>query len=177
MRPFSDPAATRGRADDLPLRAAVADDRRRSRRSARGRVLQYHNVTPASYLRALRSGAVPAGRARRDRSWRRWPAASIWRSATRSTTGRSSRRSASRRPASFRSPSTRRASRSRSDRPALDDDSRRRPRELPVRRPDRAEQEDRGSHPAGRSTTSATSTRTTASSSSAATTWCRGIIR
>ena len=50
-------------------------------------------------------------------------------------------------------------------------------RELPVRRPDRAEQEDRGSSSGWPSTTSATSTPTTASSSSAGSTWCRGTIR
>ena len=111
--------ATR-RPDDLSLRAALADDRRRSRRCRRGRVLQYHNVTPAALLRALRPGAVPPGVARPRRNWRRSSAASISRSATPNTTGRSSRRSASSRPASSRSPSTPRASRSRSQRPALE---------------------------------------------------------
>ena len=70
MRPFADPAARRG---DLtifhyalpsPMTEAFAS-------LPRGRVLQYHNVTPARVLRAVRSGAVPARRARPRRSWRR----------------------------------------------------------------------------------------------------------
>ena len=50
VRPFSDPGGAARRPDDLSLRAAVADDRRRSRRSTRGRILQYHNVTPAAFF-------------------------------------------------------------------------------------------------------------------------------
>ena len=64
MRPFSDPAARRG---DLtifhyalpsPMTAAFAS-------LDRGRVLQYHNVTPAAVFRAVRSGALPPRGARR----------------------------------------------------------------------------------------------------------------
>ena len=105
MRPFGDPAARQRRPDDLSLRAAVADDRgvRLAARRPRPAVPQRH---AGGVLRALRSGAVPAGVARPRRSWRRWSAGSIWRSASPSTTGRSSRRSASRRPACFRWRST-----------------------------------------------------------------------
>ena len=67
----------------------------------RGRVLQYHNVTPARVLRAVRCRPLPPGDARPRRSSRRWRDAWIWRSATRNTTGRSSRRSASRRTGVF----------------------------------------------------------------------------
>ena len=80
VRPFSDPAARRG---DLtifhyalpsPMTAAFAALRSRPRAA----VPQRH---AGAYLRALRPGAVPAGVARPRRSWRRWSAASTWRSA------------------------------------------------------------------------------------------------
>ena len=114
-----DPAARRG---DLtifhyalpsPMTAAFAA-------LPRGRVLQYHNVTPAAYFAPYDPALFRLAVARPRRSWRRWSATSTSRSATPNTTGRSSRRWASSRPASSRSPSTRRGSRGRSQRPALD---------------------------------------------------------
>ena len=47
--PWTDAAATARRPDDLPLRAGLADDRG-VRAAASGRVLQYHNVTPAHFF-------------------------------------------------------------------------------------------------------------------------------
>ena len=100
------PAAAQRRRHDLPLRAAVADDRGvRDARSGRARPAVPQRDAGV-VLRAVRSGAVPAGGARPRRSSRRWPDASTWRSASPSTTGASSRRSASRRPACCRWPST-----------------------------------------------------------------------
>ena len=176
VRPFDDPAATRG---DLtifhyalpsPMTAAFASLGARPRPAVPQR-------DAGAVFRAVRPGAVPPGVARAGTSWRRWPAASTWRSATPNTTGRSSKRSASRRPASSRSPSTRRASRAAGRSAGARHDPRRRPRELPVRRPDRARTRRSRITSGWPSTTSATSTRTTASSSSGGTTWCRGIIR
>ena len=98
VRPFADPAARRGDvtifhfALPSPMTEAFAS-------LPRGRVLQYHNITPAQFFAPVRPGAVPARRRSAARSWRRWPAASISRSAIPSTTGASSKRSASRPPA------------------------------------------------------------------------------
>ena len=50
VRPFADPAARRRRRHDLSFRAAVADDGRRSRALRGGKVLQYHNITPAAFF-------------------------------------------------------------------------------------------------------------------------------
>ena len=98
VRPFADPAARQRRPDDLPFRAAVADDRGVRGAAARPRaaVSQRH---AGLVLRALRSGAVPPRRRSARRNSRRWSAASTWRSATPNTTARSWRRSGSRRPA------------------------------------------------------------------------------
>ena len=137
------------RPDDLPLRAAVADDRGVRRRSASGRILQYHNVTPAAFfapydpalfrLAALgrEELATLVGRvdlALGDSEYNRqelealgfgrtgvFPIAVDTARITQPVAAAGARR-----------------------------DPRRRARELPVRRPDRAEQEDRGSHPARR---------------------------
>ncbi len=101
-------------------------------------------------LRALRSGAVPAGHAGAAGAGDARRAASIWRSACRNTTGGSSRRSGSRRPACFPL-AVDTVARHQADRAAgARQAPRRRARQLPVRRPDRAEQEDRGPHPARR---------------------------
>ena len=92
VRPFADPAARRGDvtifhfALPSPMTEAFAALRARPRPA----VPQHH---AGGVLRALRSGAVPAGGARPRASWRRWSAGSIWRSATPSSTARSSRRS------------------------------------------------------------------------------------
>ena len=61
-----------------------------------GRVLQYHNVTPAAFLRAVRPRPVPAGGARAARNSRRSWERSMWRSAIPNSTARSSSHSASR---------------------------------------------------------------------------------
>ena len=94
-RPFADPGAAQGGCHDLPFRAALADVRGVCVASG-GRVLQYHNVTPARFFARYDPGALPARGARPDASWRRWPATSTWRSATPNTTGGSSRSSGSR---------------------------------------------------------------------------------
>ena len=71
--PLTDPAATRG---DLtifhfalpsPMTDAFA-------RLPRGRVLQYHNVTPAHFFAALRRRRSSVWRRSAARSWRRWSA-------------------------------------------------------------------------------------------------------
>ena len=80
VRPFADPAARRG---DLtifhyalpsPMTAAFAS-------LDSGRVLQYHNVTPASYFAPYDPALFRLAVARPRRSWRRSSAASISRSA------------------------------------------------------------------------------------------------
>ena len=115
VRPFSEPAARDG--DVTIFHFALPSPMTEAFASLRGgRVLQYHNITPArSSPLTIRSCS---GWPRSDgRSCGRWSAAWIWRSATRSSTARSSRRWASRRPASCRSPSTPSASPMRRDGP------------------------------------------------------------
>ena len=65
------PGGAARRRDDLPLRAALADDRGASRTLTARRVLQYHNITPASFFAPYDAGAVPARGAGPRRSWRR----------------------------------------------------------------------------------------------------------
>ena len=55
VRPFAIRGAAR-RHHDLSFRAAVADDRRRSRSLAGARVLQYHNITPAAFFAPYDAG-------------------------------------------------------------------------------------------------------------------------
>ena len=137
-----------------------------------GRVLQYHNVTPAHFFAPYDAGVFRLPPRSAARSWRHWPDAPTWRWAIRPTTGRSSTRSASATPASSPSPSTSTGS-----------------------PPRRAGRRSSGCSTTGRSTscssaescptrrsritsgsprsTNATSTSTTGSSSSAAPTACR----
>ena len=78
----------------------------------RGRVLQYHNITPRALLRGLstpRSSGSP--RSGRQDLASRWRATSTWRLAIPSTTATNSRPWGSRQPASARSRSTSSASR------------------------------------------------------------------
>ena len=137
VRPFADPAARARRRHDLPLRAAVADDRGvRDAAAARGccstttsRRRAFFAPYDAGTLPARRArpaGAGDAGRPRRPRARRLGV-----------QPRRSSRRSASRRPACCRSPSTPtritgapRAAGARAD-------PRRRPDQHPLRRPHR----------------------------------------
>ena len=142
-------ASAAGRPDDLPLRAAVADDRgvRALRLRARPAVSQRH---AGGVLRALRSERCSA-----------WPRSAGSELATlvgrvdlalgdlgvqpagaRGARVRADRRLADRRRHCRRVTQPRRAAGARQH-PG------RRARELSVRRPDRAEQEDRGPHPAG----------------------------
>ena len=176
VRPFADPAARRGEltifhyALPSPMTEAFAA-------LGSGRVLQYHNVTPASYFApydpalfrlaslgrdelATLAGRVDLALGDSEYNRQELEALGFGRTGVFPIAVDTVARSPSRR-----------------ERPALDEHPRRRARELPVRRPDRAEQEDRGSSSGWPSSTSATSTPTTASSSSAGSTWCRGIIR
>ena len=89
-------------------------------RLPRGRVLQYHNVTPARYFAPYDPALFRLASHRAGTNWRRWSAASTWRSASPSTTGRNSRRWASRRPVSCRWPSTSSRITKPARRPALD---------------------------------------------------------
>ena len=147
VRPFAEPGCPARRPDDLPLRAALADDRsvRDAAARARAAVPQRH---AGSLLRALSRRHLPAGRARS-------PGAG--------DAGRPHRRGARR----LRVQSRRaRVARLRQDRrlphrhrhradhagaaaAGARAGAERRSAELPVRRPHRAEQEDRGSHPPG----------------------------
>ena len=145
VRPFSDPAARRGDVTILhyalpsPMTAALAS-------LDRGRVLHYHNVTPAAYFAPYDAGPVPAGGARPPRSSRRWSDTSTSRSASPNSTGASSTRWASLRtgvlPIAVDTARITAAGPPAGDRAAAG----RRARQLSVRRPDRAEQEDRGPH-------------------------------
>ena len=116
----------------------------------RGRVLQYHNVTPARFFAtydpalfrlaalgrqelATLVGHVDLALGDSDFNRRELEALGF---------------APHRRPADRASTLTR--SRRRRPQPGAREDPRRRPRQLPVRRPHRAEQEDRGHHPAGR---------------------------
>ena len=148
VRPFADPAAQQRRSDDLSLRAALADDRG-VRAAAGGRVLQYHNVTPASYFAAydpalfrLASiarqelatlvGRVDLALGVSDYNRRELEALGFAPTGVLPLAVDLSRITQARAAAGARQ------------------DPGRRLRELPVRRPHRAEQEDRRSHPAGR---------------------------
>ena len=147
--PFADAAARTRRHHDLPLRAALADDRgvRVAAVGARAAVSQRD---AGVVLRALRPGAVPPRGARPRTSWRRWSDASISRSATRTTTAHELESLGFDRTGVFPiAVDTARITRH-SERPALDAHARRRAGEFPVRRADRAEQEDRGPHQARR---------------------------
>ena len=162
------------RADDRRRAAAATCGRSPIRRRDAGDLTIFHYALPSPMTEAFAAlphgprAAVPqrhAGRVTSRRTIRRcsaWP--SLGRERARDA--RRPRRSGARRlgvqPAGARGarlradrrlPDRRRhvaRSRSRVRRPALDRHPRRRARELPVRRPDRAEQEDRGPHPAGR---------------------------
>ena len=106
VREWTDPAARRG---DLTIFhfALVSPMTAEFARLPRGRVLQYHNVTPAHFFAPYDTNVFRLARAEPRRPARRWSATPTSRWATRSTTGRSSRTWASRTPASFRLPSTR----------------------------------------------------------------------
>ena len=119
VRPFDDPAATTRRRHGVPLRAALADDRRLrgAAGAARAAVPQHH---AGAFLRALSARGVPHCRARPAGPGQRWSGTSTWRSATPSTTGRSSSASGSRRPACCRSRSTWSASPTRAAHPVLE---------------------------------------------------------
>ena len=172
VRPF---ATRRARAGDVtifhfalpsPMTAAFA----RAAARARAAVPQRH---AGALLRALRARRLPDRRARPPRSRVAGRPRPTWRSAIPSTTGGSSRRWGSANTgvlpiAIDTARITERAAASRAR-----EDPARRAHQLPLRRPHRAEQADRGHHPAGRAVTSATSTRTTGSSSSAGPTACR----
>ena len=141
--------ATR-RPDDLPLRAAVADDRRRSRRSPRGRILQYHNVTPAAFFAPYDPALFRLAVARPRASWRR-SSGRVDLALGDSEYNRQELEALGFAPTGVFPIAVDTVARH----PAVPAagaraDPGRRARELPVRRPDRAEQEDRGSHPAGR---------------------------
>ena len=145
---------------------------------ARGRVLQYHNVTPAQLFRAVRPGAVPAGVARPRRSCATLVGhvdLALGDSELQPAGARGARVSADRRACRSRSTPSRITRPVR--RPGARADPGRRARQLPVRRPDRARTRRSRITSGWPSTTSATSTRTTASSSSGATTWCRATMR
>ena len=117
-------------------------------RLPRGRVLQYHNVTPGAFLRAVRPGVFRL--------------AALGRAGARDAR-RADRRGARRlrvQPARARGARLRQHRRVPDRRRLRSDPARaaaagaragavRRPAELPVRRPHRPEQEDRGPHPAG----------------------------
>ena len=150
VRPFADPDARRRRRHDLPLRAAVADDRGRSRRcragaccsttTSRRRTSSPRTTRACSAWRGSGGSelATLVGRvdlALGDSEYNRARA--------RGAGLRADRRDADR---DRHGPHHRRRRR----RPALERDPGRRADELPVRRAHRAEQEDRGSHPAGR---------------------------
>ena len=143
-------------------------------RLPRGRVLQYHNVTPAHFFAPYDTGDLPAGRRSAARTWRRWSATPTSRSATRTTTARSSsalgfdqhrrlphrhrHRDGSRAP--LRRPALERGARRRARRTSCSSAASRRTRRSKITS-------------GWRSSTSATSTSTTASSSSAGPTACR----
>ena len=158
VRPFGDRRRDGGRRHDLSFRAAVADDRGVRAPAARPRpaVSQRH---AGALFRAVRPGlfrlaalgrqelATLAGRvdlALGDSEFNRRELESLGFAPT----GRLADRRR-------HGPRSRRRRRVRRSRRSCDDGL----IELPVRRPDRAEQEDRGHHPAGRALTSATSTR------------------
>ena len=65
-------------------------------RLPRGRVLQYHNITPAHFFAPYDPGIFRLAALGRAGAARRSSARPTWRSATRNTTGGSSTRSASR---------------------------------------------------------------------------------
>ena len=145
VRPFSDPASRRRRHHDLSLRAALADDRRvrTSSRRPDPAVSQRH---AGPILRSLRSGALPprdAGAAGSGRPGR----------PRRSGAGRVRVQPAGARCARIRAdgrfpPGRRYIAHHQGGRAAgARTNPGRRFRELPLRRPDRAEQGDRGSHP------------------------------
>ena len=148
VRPFADPAARRGRHHDLPLRAAVADDR--GVRVARGaRVLQYHNITPAAFFAPYDAGLFRlAALGRRelatlvghvdlalgDSEFNRLELEEMGFAPTGVHADRRQHRADHQRAAAARAR----------------EDPRRRPDQHPVRRPHRPQQADRGSHPPGR---------------------------
>ena len=161
---------------DLPLRAAVADDRG-VRLAAVGTRPAVPQRDAGVVLRAVRSGAVPSrgARARRAGDARRPRRSRARRLGVQPA--RSSRRSASTAPACSRLRSTPRASRSRLRAAGARPHPGRRAGELPVRRAGlRRTRRSRTTSSWPRST-SGTSTPITASSSSAGSTSCRGIIR
>jgi len=172
VRPVCGSRVTPGRPDHLPLRARLADGPRSSRAS-RGRVLQYHNVTPAHFFGPwdsamfrlaelsrddLRSLARPHGRGARQ---------------TRSTTDRSWRGSGSpTRGCSTIAWTCRAVTARRSSGPRFEAGPGRRAAELPVRGPHRPPTRRSRTTSAWRSSTSATWTSATGSSSSAGPTAC-----
>ena len=109
VRPFSDPDARRGDLTIFHYALPVADDR--GVRVARLRTHPAVSQRDAGrVLRSLRCRTCSGWPRSAGASSPRWRDAWIWRSATRSTTGRSSSSSGSSPPASSPSPSTRAAS-------------------------------------------------------------------
>ena len=148
--PWTDAGAHARRPDDLSLRAGLADDRGVRAAARRGRVLQYHNVTPAHFFAGYDAGDLPAGDARargaedagrpyrrRARRFRIQPAGA------RGARLHQHRRVSDRR--RYRAHHATRRGGRRSSRCST-----RGLAQLPVRRPHRPEQEDRGSHQARR---------------------------
>ena len=172
VRPFADPARAARRPDHLPLRPAVADDRGVRPAAARARAaVPQRDAGP--FLRALRRRHLPARRARPRGA---------------GDAGRAHRRRAGRLGLQPRRSSTalgfdqhrrlpdrrrRRADHRGAAAPGARAGARRRPAELPVRRPDRARTRRSRITSGWPRSTSATSTSTTASSSSARPTACR----
>ena len=148
VRPFADRGGDARRRHDLPFRAAVADDRGVRRGSTARRSC---STTTSRRRRSSRPTIRRCSGSRRSAaaSWRRSPAASTWRSAIPSSTGRSSRRSASRRTGVMPIAVNTARITGAPPRPALERILARRADQHPLRRPDRPQQEDRGSHPAG----------------------------
>ena len=99
VRPFGDPAARRG--DVTIFHYALPSPMTDGVRVARRAGACCSTTTSRRRASSRRTTRRCSGSRRwRGRSWRRWSATSIWRSACPSTTAASSRRSASRRPAS-----------------------------------------------------------------------------
>ena len=144
-----DPARAARRRHDLSLRAAVADDRgvRAARRRAGAAVSQHHA-----------GGVLRAVRRRRCSAWRRSAAQELATLVGRvdlalgdSEFNRQELEALGFAPTGVLPIAVDTARITDAPRrPGAREDSRRRPDQHPVRRPDRAEQADRGSHPAGR---------------------------